>query len=578
MRRLLAALATWTIIFLATPGILSRDGWGVLAFVALVPWALACSRPGRGAFWIEWLAAGIGISAQCIWSTYVLWITLLAVAVVPAFYVAVAGVVLRALARRFPLALAVPAAWVSLETLRFLAEPPFGFGWMRLGTHLHASAWIAGSARVFGVGGLSFVLAAFAGGVADVLRARVGSWRAADASLHRARMSAALALALAPLALALASSAVTSPPATVPGPRLLLVQPAIEQHRKMDPPKPVALYEDLCRLTASGLADAARAHEPVPDLVAWGETMFPAWLAEPGLAAAYDRGARAVPWAKYSLGRRDIAAMNDIETIWIRNVLFGEDRLGAGTGVLPEGASFVTGIEYFALIGGDIRRQNAILMWDAQGRRVGAGGKVHLVPGGEQLCGLERIAWVRDLAQSLSGYVPDLAPFDRTRVFTLHMRDGREAHFGVSVCFDNAYDDPYTQPLRDGQVDFHFVCSNEAWYERSFEYDQMVAFSRLLAITTGRSFVRATNAGITLAFDPSGREIARLSVDGEDRMVPGTLRVTVPVPSAGASAEKPFYVRSERVWQALWALLPLALMSYAAFARRSDGYTTGRGR
>src|SRR6185436_15115681 len=101
------------------------------------------------------LAAGIGISALCIWSTYVLWITLLAVAIVPAFYMAVAGIVLRILARRFPLALAAPAAWVALETLRFLIEPPFGFGWMHLGTHLHATRWIAGSARVFGVGGLS---------------------------------------------------------------------------------------------------------------------------------------------------------------------------------------------------------------------------------------------------------------------------------------------------------------------------------------------------------------------------------------------------------------------------------------
>jgi apolipoprotein N-acyltransferase len=298
MRRFLAALATWTIIFLATPGILSRDGWGVLAFVALVPWALACSRPGRGAFWFEWLAAGIGISAQCIWSTYVLWITLLAVAVVPAFYVAVACVVLRALARRFPLAIAVPAAWVSLETLRFLAEPPFGFGWMRLGTHLHASAWIAGSARVFGVGGLSFVLAAFAGGIADVLRARLGSAhaadpgsaRAADADLHRAPMRLSLVLALAPLALAVAFGAVTSAPATEPGPRLMLVQPAIEQHRKMDSPKPIALYGDLCRLTASGLADA-RARERCR-IVAWGETMFPAWSSR--LSAARPARARAV--------------------------------------------------------------------------------------------------------------------------------------------------------------------------------------------------------------------------------------------------------------------------------------------
>jgi apolipoprotein N-acyltransferase len=578
MRRFLAALATWTLIFLATPGILSRDGSAVIAFVALVPWALACSRPGRGAFWIEWLAAGIGISVQCIWSTYVLWITLVAVAIVPAFYVAVAGVVLRTLSRRWPLALAVPAAWVSLETLRFLAEPPIGFGWMRLGTHLHASAWIAGSARVFGGFGLSFVVAAFAGGIADALRARVGRLRADSAGLHRGSLRTSIAIAGAPLVLALVLNVATHAPDTEPGPRLLLVQPALEQRRKMKSPKPETLLEDSCRLTASGLADAVKAHEPVPDLVAWGETMFPVAMSETDLSAAYDRGERVVPWAKYTIDKRDINTMREWELAWVNRVLFGEDLLGSGSGVLPAGTSFLTGVEYFASIDGAIRRQNAIILWDAQARRAGVGGKVHLVPGGEQLCGLERIRWVRDLALALSGYVPDLAPFDRTRVFTLHTRDGREARFGVSVCFDNAYDDPYTQPLRDGQVDFHFVCSNEAWYEKSFEYDQMVAFSRLLAITTGRSFVRATNAGITLAFDPEGREIARLEVGGDDRMVPGTLRVTVPVPRGGAAAPKTFYVRSERAWQALWALLPLGLMLYAAFARRDLGYRRGSAR
>jgi apolipoprotein N-acyltransferase len=96
----------------------------------------------------------------------------------------------------------------------------------------------------------------------------------------------------------------------------------------------------------------------------------------------------------------------------------------------------------------------------------------------------------------------------------------------------------------------------------------MVAFSRLIAITTGRTIVRATNAGITLAIGPDGREIARLSRQGKDRMVPGTLRLTVPVPSAGEGAPRPFYVRAERAWQAAWIALPLVLALLARFSRR----------
>jgi apolipoprotein N-acyltransferase len=574
MKRFFAALATWTLIFLASPGILARDGFGLLGFVALIPWALECSRPshpshpsqsGRRAFAIEWLAAAIGISALCIWSTYVLWITLLAVAIVPAFYVAVAGAVLRALAKKLPLALAAPAAWVSLETLRFLIEPPFGFGWMHLGTLLHATPWIAGGARVFGSGGLSWVLAAFAGGVADLVRARTTS---RSTVMRRERPIVVSVLGFGPLALGLVLAATTRAPKMRDGPRVLLVQPAFEQKRKMHPQDPAELFADSVRLTRSGLEEARARGEPAPDLVAWGETMFPISLGETGLLEAYDRGARSVSWAKHDLQRSDILAMQEYERQWVGGVLFGRGKK-SGAALFAPGTSFLSGVDYQGLADGDIRRWNAIVLWNDHGERAGVGGKIHLVPGGEQLCGLERLAWVRSLSDSLAGYVPDLVPFDHTRVLTIATHDGRGASFGVTVCFDNAYEDPYTEPLRRGDLDFHLVCSNEAWYEESFEYDQMVAFSRIIAIETGRTIVRATNAGITLAIGADGREVARLADGGKDRMVPGTLRVTVPVPSSGPGAPRPIYVRAEHAWQALWIASPLLFLALARLVART---------
>ena len=130
---------------------------------------------------------------------------------------------------------------------------------------------------------------------------------------------------------------------------------------------------------------------------------------------------------------------------------------------------------------------------------------------------------------------------------------------GVSVCFDNAFEDPYTRAVRAGALDFHLICSNEAWYEESFEYDQMLAFSRLIAIATGRSVVRATNAGVSAVFDPAGRELERLVVGGRDRMVSGTLRADVPVPVAAERESQTLFVRLEHAWSAAWVFLPLAL-------------------
>ena len=564
--RFLAALATWLLLFLAGPGILGRDGAGILALVALVPWAITACRPGKHAFLAEWAAAGVGNALMSIWSAYVWSGTLAFLALVPGLYVACAGALLRLLARRFPLAIAAPAAWVALEVLRVLVEPPFGYGWMRVGTSFHAIEWLAGSARVWGTFGLSFVAAAAAGGIGDALRRRK-HWARRTRS---PRVSAFFGAA--PLAAAIALSLATQAPATVPGPSVLLVQPAFEQHRKMESRDWRELAEESIALTARGVAEAGA---PEPDLVAWGETMFPFPMAEPGLAAAFEAGARPPPWARDQLQLQWIENMERVERDWIQGRLLGEK------GVLPGGTSFLTGVEHHALAGGVIRRQNALILYGPDGRRTGVGGKVHLVPGAENLCGLERVGFVRSLVESIAGYVPDLLAFDRAQVFTLRTRDGREFRFGTSVCFDNAYDDPYTVPLREGKLDFHLVCSNEAWYETSFEYDQMIAFSRLLAIQTGRSFVRATNAGISIVLDPAGREVARLeaipaaggSSSKGDRMVPGTLRAIVPVPDPAAAESRTVYVRFESAWLAFFLGLPLLLGffvvrgGYTAFER-----------
>lgn len=567
LRRLGYVGLAWSLLVLATPGLVFATGSAPIATLALVPWALAASRPGRRAFWIEWLAAGAGISASCIWSTKVLWITLLVVAIVPGLYMALAGIALRRIAPRFPLWIAAPAAWCGFEMLRYVIEPPFGFGWMRLGHHASDVAWLAGSARVFGVGGISFVLAALAGGLADAVSGWFGSKgsatggaRAASGGGGAARAVFALAPALGPLALAVACGLSTSAPLTVQGPRVLLVQPAFEQQRKMRAPDPLELLEESIALTRRGLAELERRGERAPDLVAWGEAMLPFSLADDALAEEVARGARSKPWAAVEIGPRDVERFRENEEYGVRAALFGargQER------VLPPGTAFLSGTDFFATKDGVVERWNAVLVWDAAGQRVGWVSKAHLVPGGETMSGLERLEIVRSLCFELAGYVPDFASRKEPNVVELQGVGPRgRTRIGLSVCFDNAFEGPYTRPLRsEPGVDFHLVCSNEAWYEESFEYDQMLAFSRLAAIATGRSFVRATNAGVSTAFDPEGRELARLVVGGKDRMVAGTLLVDVPVP-ADPGHRTPF-VALERAWQVGLSGLPFLLMLLA---------------
>jgi apolipoprotein N-acyltransferase len=536
-------VGAWGMLWLASPGVLFDDGSALLALVALVLWGLGASRPGKKAFLVEWLAAAIGISAICWWSTLVVWITLLGVAIVPAFYMACAGALLRRLVQRVPLALAVPLAWVALETLRSWVEPPLGFGWLRLGHYLSAVPWIAGSARVWGVLGLSFALAGAAGALADWIAARFRMTRGAtppNGGGQAARAWIARALATGPLALAPVLSLATSPPPMETGPRLLLVQPAFEQHRKMNPPSPEDLWVEMIGLTRKGLAGAGRV-----DLVCWGETLFP-WYLEGGTPWGL---ARPPPW----VGPISQADLQRTETEAIQRGLFER-------GVLPKGCSFLSGAELYHVHGGEVRRVNAAVLWGPDGKRIGWGSKLHLVPGGETMAGLERWAWVRSAAHELAGYVPDLVAAEETRVLELPVQGSRPVRLGLSICFDNTFDDPYTEPLRRGPLDAHIVLSNEAWYEKTCEYDHMLAFSRLAAIESGRAMARVTNSGISALFGPDGTELARLRVGGRDRMVGGALLVDLPVPTPGHAGDRTPYVRLEPYLRWLAVLFPLLLL------------------
>jgi apolipoprotein N-acyltransferase len=554
-RRFLGALATWTLLVLATPGCLTRPGSAGLAAVALVPWGLTCVRPGRKAFLMEFLAAFLGMTGLCWWITYVWAGALLTVGVMPALWVALAGVLLRRLAQGSPLWLAVPLAWTFGDTLRHTIEPPFTFGWMRHGFHLADWPVIAGSARVWGVGGLTFVLAALAGGLCSFLVERDSPrrWRA-------------LVFGGTPLALAFLLAALTSAPATRPGPRLLLVQPGIEQARKQHAPPGENLR--ICQeATERGLAAAG---EEGVDLVCWGETMLPATLFEPGLEERIGEDLESPPWVRPPFTAGDVARYRSSSEEMVQLIFFGKGSRRPA--LIPPGTSFLSGAEYYLARDGWIRRTNSIFLWNARGERGPVSSKRHLVPGGETMLGLERLAWVRDTAQAVAGYLPDLVAGQETGLQELVARDGSRHVFSASVCFDNLYDDLYVEPVAAGKrVDFHLICSNEAWFRTSWEMDQMVAFSKLIAIFSGRPVVRVTNSGVTCVIDAQGRELARLeNAEGRDRGVGGALAVRVPV-SHGEGGFLP-YPSLRWAWLALWMLFPWLLVRF-----RGSRSVTGEG-
>jgi apolipoprotein N-acyltransferase len=533
--RLAANLAAAALLFLASPGVSGGDGSVLLAVAGVALWSWTVAHPlgprPRRALLVDWLGGAVAGALYMWWVVHVVGFGVAYIGAGVGVYTLATGILIRRGLARLPFAWTVASVWTAVELVRALVPPPFGLGWFRLGFHAHAELWLSGSARVFGVEGLSFVLAAAGGGIAACALAR------------RVPRGEALA-ALGPLALAFVLARLVPAPVLVDGPRVLLVQPGFEQAVKQhsNPRTNFTTSVDHTRRALSELG-------PV-DLVCWGETMLYLPIFTPAAEAAVRAGTANLPPWEAPLDMETIDWWREREAAWVQGELFGAD---GGPGL--SGASFSVGAEIYDLVEGQIRRRVGLLVYDAAGNRTAPAYKQFLVPLGETFFGFERHDWARELAFDSAGYVPDLVAGEHTGRLELRARDGRSYHLSGTVCFDNAHSFPYRSVLAEGPVDFHLVASNEAWYGTSCEMDQMVAFSRVFALATGRSFVRATNSGVSTVIGGDGREVGRVrDPSGVDRAVPGALALSVPVPAPGLGTVTP-YVRLGRLGEFLWLLL-----------------------
>ncbi len=546
-RRFLGLVAAFTCYVLASPGFVTAGGSPVFGVLAVALWGAVVARPapGRGiaGALVEVLVCGTGLGVMLLWIGYVYEPPLAWVALGSGLYALLGGWLVRRLAPRVGLGLAVATGWLAFETLRELLPAPLGLGWIRLAHFASDSFGLVESVRLFGPEGLGFVLAAVAGGLASLVFVA-----AERKSLRLNLLPGALGLVVA-----FAAGPLTRPAPALAGPRVLCVQPGFSQERKQHNDARQNLLDSLA-LTAEAVAAEARAGHPPADLVCWGETMMvvPLYLESVRAAFAADPGLTH-PGLR---GLSDLALVDD-NLDWFTGALLGRGGLAP---ILPPGAAFVSGVEVFDALEGEIRRKNALVLLDAEGRRAGLAYKQNLVPGAETMYGLQRFAAVRATILEVAGYLPDLVAGDETGIFEFETRSGARYRFSGTVCFDNAFLGAYVEAAAAGPLDFHLIASNEAWYQGSFELDQMIAFSRVIALATAKAVVRATNSGVTIALGPDGRELGRARDGGRDRSVSAWLAVDLPVPPLDAKAARTPYVSLLWVWRALalggaWALL-----------------------
>lgn len=477
-------------------------GW--LAWAALVPWLLLvrAPMPNWTRYSLAWLSGLICFVPALQWMRVAhdtMFYSWLCLAWYCSWYFLFALWLLRRLDRRtgWPLTLTVPLVWTALEFLR--SNFAGGFAWYLLGHTQHDFLPAIQIADLAGVAGVTFLVAAVNGLIAETISPRGGSLRR-----QWIGVGAGLLGVFAYGGWQLWQAEFTN------GPRVALLQANIPQSMRND-----AFLKEVRQAASVGSLDditdrmVARAiGDGRPDLVIWPETTFPKeWRAlSPEAPASHERAAF----------KADLADIEAYFRTFAGNI---------GTNALLGLNSYVFGADGIA------RRYNSALLTTPMQGVVARYDKMHLVPFGEYVP-------LRDTIPLLAKLTPydfeyNLVAGEKPTRFRIMTHDGRTFTFGALICYEDS-DAPLARTYaRSGDgppVDFLVNLSNDGWFMGTSEHEEHLAVSRFRAIETRRSLVRAVNMGISAVIDGNGRVVALPAESWRNsKGIEAIVKATVPI-------------------------------------------------
>lgn len=457
-RRALVAFVAGLIAVFALPpfGIFAAP---FLSFPILV-WLLdgASGNPGHGVlrrgfpvFWIGW-CFGFGYFLGGLWwlgnallveADDFAWAVPLAVLGVPAFlalFYALATAVARILwSDGLGRIAALAFAFGLFEWLRSFVLT--GFPWNAIGYAAMPVPLMMQSAAVIGLAGVN-MLAVFVFAAPALIGTRKGL---------RVGLSLAVLLVAAHFGYGFYRLEQPLPPPADPALTIRLVQPLIDQSKKIDDNERMAIFEEHLALTQAPPADGGKR----PDIVVWPETAVPFILTE-----------------------------NPDALLRISDVLQDGQLLIAGA-VRAEASG----------AGQPPRYYNSIYVIDDRGQIVGASDKVHLVPFGEYLP-LESLL-------SAAGLDTVAMPggFSAAATRTLLTLPGGKTLYPL-ICYEAIF--PGEIGMDALQGDALLNLTNDAWFGNTPGPYQHFQQARLRSVETGLPLIRDANTGISAVINGRG--------------------------------------------------------------------------
>jgi apolipoprotein N-acyltransferase len=161
------------------------------------------------------------------------------------------------------------------------------------------------------------------------------------------------------------------------------------------------------------------------------------------------------------------------------------------------------GSAHAAALGGCTEYYNSAFLLDSNGAPVERYDKIHLVLFGE-------IIPCKRFLPFLKRFVPfeeDFSPGETSTVFSIP-----KGRFAVLICFEDIFPDLAREAVRRGAL-FLVNITNDAWFGRSSQPYQHVAYAVFRCVENGVPMVRATNSGLSCYVDRYGR-VYRVLRDG----------------------------------------------------------------
>jgi apolipoprotein N-acyltransferase len=467
----------------------SPFGWGWLAWVAWVPFVWICDsgQPARRLAWLSFFVSAAYWLGNLYWIGYVTVPGYVMFCLYLALYWPILVWGFRYLhgRRGLPYFACVPLLVLGAEAWQGILVT--GFDW-RLLAHSQYGNWpLMQIADIFGVTGISFLIALANGLAADLLT------EARHRGIHKTvrfgnGVKAVVTAGLIIATIVYGQHRINETPGCLrPGPMIAAVQPNIPSNVKelSDSAEPILndLIQQSIQVYAAGAA-----------LVVWPETMVLATL-NPGFVAYCKEESNPVVFDKR-----------------ISELVKGKGNLVVGA----HSKDLVFDERNNPVI---LHQYNSAFLYRTNGMQEPQRyDKIHLVPFGEYIP-------FRDLLPKLNKLILKLSPYDydyqlthgtQHTIFEIEA-DKQKYHFGVLICYEDTDAQVARQntldPSGQKKADWLVNVSNDGWYVRyqdgkvipSPELPQRTILTAFRAIENRVWILRSVNTGISCLIDSTGK-------------------------------------------------------------------------